>query len=126
MLHGSGEYYDPNWMDSNTVVLPPKEPWDYGRELDISDINIWEQICAPWDLAVFAAWDPHAEFYVVRFEDNYNYDGSKSADEKRQFRFETYYGKGAQEQVYNRLKEVGLTLPLNDVWVDPDKMWLYS
>ena len=74
---------------------------------------------------MFAAWDPHAEFYVIRFEDDFNFDGLKPLDAPRKFRFETYYGAGSQSEVYKRMQEVGFELKLNQIWVEDDKVWLY-
>jgi hypothetical protein len=38
------DVFDPNWMDSNTVVTPATAPWDYKKELNIEDVEIWEVI----------------------------------------------------------------------------------
>ena len=39
-----GEHFDENWMDSDTLILPPKDEWTYDRELTIDDIDLWEVI----------------------------------------------------------------------------------
>ncbi len=38
------EYFDPNWMDSNSLILPPKKEWDYKRPMQIEDVDLWEVI----------------------------------------------------------------------------------
>ena len=68
IVTGTGEYFDENWMDSDTLVLPEREYWDYQRELKIEDINIWKVIAEPWGIGVYAAWDPYAEFYLIRYD----------------------------------------------------------
>lgn len=127
ILTGSGEHFDPNWMDSDTIVLPPKIEWDYQRELRIEDIYIWEQIIEPWQYGVYAAWDPYAEFYLLRTEVNHFRSRFKN-DEPPIFEFETFYGQGAQARLAQRLKELNIFhyVKLNDTWVEPEKMWLYA
>lgn len=131
-MTGEGEHWDPNWLDSDTLVLPPKQPWDYKREMQIEDVNIWEQIMNPWALAVFAAWDPYAEFYLLRFDKNYNWEGWAEPGVPPMFNFETYYGPGAHDQVIKRIQELGkvydaIKVPrMNNLWVEPENMWLHQ
>lgn len=111
----SGEYFDPNWMDSDTLVLPPSTPWDYKREMTIEDVNIWEMIWESGPVGVYAAWDPYGEFYLIK-PPLYLHD----------LGFETYYGKGALKKVKKRMKELGIPVPSTKFWVDPEDMWLYE
>ena len=30
------ESFNPNWMDSDKIIVPPNTPWDYKRELQIT------------------------------------------------------------------------------------------
>jgi hypothetical protein len=126
ILTGEGEFFDPNWMDSNKPIWPPYQEWDYQREMRIEDVYLWEQICEPWHIGVYAAYDPYAEFYVIRKEINYNFSGWKPPDEARTFEFEVFYGPGSQKQVYKRMQELGVNWQLTDVWVDDNKLWLYQ
>ncbi len=106
------EVFDPNWMDSDKLVLPPKKNWDYARPLQIEDVNIWEVIFehgGGWGL--YASWDPYAEFYLLRM-------GPQG--------METYYGSGVQKHLKAKLKELNLKFSTNDVWVEPEDMWLYQ
>lgn len=113
ILVDSGEYFESKWMDSNTLITPPKSPWTYDREMQIEDVDLWEVIYED-KIGVYAAWSPHAEFYLIR---NHWHEP--------ELKLETFYGPKAMQRVYNRAKELGQTLPLNQYWVDPDKMWLY-
>jgi hypothetical protein len=126
---GEGEFYDPNWMDSDKLILPPSEQWDYSRELRIEDVNIWEVIAEPWDVGIYAAWDPFAEFFLIRYETDYrtnpHYQDDRVKGLPRKFQFEVFYGKDAQKFVLKRAKQLGVNLNLNKVWVDPEHMWLY-
>ena len=130
ILKGHGEYYDENWMDSDKLVLPKKEPWDYQREMRIEDVDIWEVIAEPWDIGIYAAWDPHAEFYLVRIDRDYkksNLEWQKNALEgKRNFEYETYYGPGANVAIQKRMDELGIRYLLQSHWVEPEDMWLYT
>jgi hypothetical protein len=110
----NGEYFNPDWMNYDTIQTPPKKNWDYKEELTIEKVNLWEVIAeASW--GVYAAWDPYAEFYMVvpPYWENKN-------------SLEVYYGKGASFQIAKRMKELGFAVPKNKIWVDSDMMWLYS
>jgi hypothetical protein len=110
-----GEYFDPNWMDSNEVVLPPKTDWDYTREMTIEDVDLWE-VVAENAYGVYAAWSPYAEFYLIK------YPYASENDEKLQ----TFYGPGAGKSVAKKMKELGFYVPQHKVWVEPEDMWLYQ
>lgn len=118
IFHDLGEVFDENWMNSNKVVYPPNPLWDYLRELRVEDIDIWEVIYEQGGaVGVYAAWCPYAEFYLIRV----GFDA-----ESKGHGFETYYGQGAQELVQKRIKELGLYVEPNSLWVDNEDMWLYS
>jgi hypothetical protein len=123
IFNGEGEYWDENWMDSNKLVLPSTSDWDYQREMQIEDVNIWEVIAEPWDKGVYASWDPYAEFYLVRLEKQY---GQKNINEKRTFQFETYYGPGANIAIQKRMSELNIPYKIKNKWVENEDMWLYS
>lgn len=111
------EVFNPNWMDSNTVVLPPKTDWDYQRDLKLEDVNIWEILYqGSGGVAVYASWDPYAEFYLIR---------SGWANELKNG-IELYYGVGAQKHVKKRIQELNLPIPNHKIWVEPEDMWLYA
>ena len=125
ILSGTGEHFDPNWLDSNEVILPPKFDWDYQREMRVEDVYLWEQITEPWEYGVYAAWDPYAEFFLLRRETDYE-KLAWDPTHKRQFQFETFYGQGAQARLIQRMRQLGIPVHFNDVWIDPEKLWLYS
>lgn len=112
------ELYNDNWMDRDTLYLPPNKPWDYSRELQIEDINIWEVIGDYGGGAgVYAAWDPHAEFYLLR----HNWRQQKAG-----YSLETFYGPGAQKKLQARMREMNFPVHINEIWVEPEEMWLYK
>lgn len=110
---GKEIYFDDNWMDSNKIIVPPTQPWDYARELMIEDVDLWEIIWESSTAGVYASWAPYAEFYLVTTP--YAKDT-----------VETYYGAGAQAQVQKKLKELGARVSTNLIWVDPEDMWMYE
>jgi hypothetical protein len=62
-----GEHFDPNWMDSDSLILPPKKEWDYKRPMQIEDVDLWEVIYEQGgSVGVYAAYNPFAEFYMIR------------------------------------------------------------
>jgi hypothetical protein len=104
------EVFDPNWMDSNKIVLPPTKEWDYSRELKIEDVEIWEVLYeAGGQTGVYASYVPYAEFYMVIV--NYH--------------IETFYGPKTQTRLQKYLKQVEIPFIANSVWVEPEKMYLY-
>jgi hypothetical protein len=111
------ELFDHNWMDSDKIILPPRKEWDYSRDLQIEDVNIWEIIYQQGGgIGLYAAWDPFAEFYMITLPHFKIVTNS----------IETYYGKKASNRAYKRARELGMHVNLNKLWVDPDKAWLYE
>ena len=112
------EVFDPNWMDSNKIITPPKKDWDYKRPMQIEDVNIWEVIYEQGGgLGIYASWDPYAEFYMIRvgwFLEQQGYGA------------ELYYGPGSMDKMIIRAKELGITISTHKEWVEPEKMWLYQ
>jgi hypothetical protein len=100
------EVFNPNWMDSDTIILPPNKDWDYARELQIEDVNIWEVIFEYSGVCLYASWDPYAEFYLLTVLGQ----------------VETFYGNKCQQRLYKRLKELNISFDLNDLWVDNDTL----
>ncbi len=112
------EVFDENWMDHDTLQTPPRPDWDYSRELQIEDVDIWEVIYEQGGgVGVYASWCPYAEFYLIRT--GYWNESSGNA-------IETYYGAGANEAVQKRAKELNIPLYENKMWVEPEDMWLYQ
>lgn len=121
------ELFDENWMDSNKLVLPPSKKWDYSRELQIEDIDIWEVIYERGGgVGIYAAWNPYAEFYMICTGVDYK-TGFVHKNKFYQDRIiETYYGKNAVDMVIKKSKELNINLTVNKIWVDDDKMNIYS
>lgn len=112
------EVFESKWMDSNVLGMPPKVDWDYSRELQIEDIDIWEVIYEQGGgVGVYASWSPYAEFYMIR---------TGWWNEEKGYGIETYYGPQAQQKVQARMKDLKIPFSLNQVWVDPEEMWLYE
>ena len=111
------ELFNPNWMDSDKLVLPPSKEWDYSRELSIEDVDIWEVLYQQGGgLAFYAAWMPYAEFYLITLPAYIHVPN----------RLETYYGPNAQKKVLKRAKELNINLTTYTTWVEPEDMWLYQ
>jgi hypothetical protein len=112
------EFYDPNWANSNALILPPKKEWDYKREIQIEDVDVWELIYfASGGTMLAAAWDPYAEFYIVTKDLYLNTQTSY---------METFYGNTAGLRAYKKAIEFGMPVELNQVWVEPEDMWLHA
>ena len=97
------EVFNPNWMDSNKLILPSRKYWDYKRPLQIEDIDIWEVIYEQGGgTGVYAAWDPYAEFFMVLINN----------------KIETFYGKGSEKRLMKYLDVHKIPYPKFKVWVD--------
>ena len=124
---GYDEAHNPNWFDSPFLQTPPSYPWDYKREMQIEDVDIWEILVEEGGgLGIYAAWCPYAEFYLITTGSdlrNVWIDGNLTYNDRH---WETYYGAGAQKQVQKRAKELNLNLPTFKVWVDDNDMWLHT
>ena len=117
------EVFENRWQDSDKIILPPNPEWDYSRELQITDIDIWEVLAESGSgLGVYAAWCPHAEFYMVTTGiDNsvITYNGPTPYARKH---IETFYGLDAQRKVFNRANDLGLKLQVYDKWIESDQI----
>lgn len=120
------ELFDENWMDSNKLVLPPQSKWDYKREMQIEDVDIWEVIYeSSGGVCVYAAWSPYAEFYLITTGNN-NFLRMINNVPYGDRIWETFYGKNANIHVMKRMKDLNIPFNINKKWVDEDDMWLYS
>lgn len=117
IFNDHGEYFDENWMDSDKLVLPSTKKWDYKREIKIEDVDLWELIYELGQVNVYAAWSPFAEFYLIKFADWFVKPG---------YTIETYYGPGASDAVYERMKDFGILLSKHKIWIDEQDMYIYS
>lgn len=114
----NGEVYDPNYFDTPFLQLPPKIDWDYSRELQIEDVDIWEVIYeSGGGIGVYASWSPYAEFYLIRVG---------WFAEKMGHGAETYYGPGALSKVKQRMIDLNIPVNLNIMYISEENMWLYS
>lgn len=113
------DLFDPNWMDSDTLKLPPKKDWDYSRELNLEDVSIWEVIYeASGGIGIYASWDPYAEFYMVTT--------GWIPGTRNDRVIELYYGIGSGKKVFERAKSLGINLFIYKHWVENEDMWLYQ
>jgi len=113
-----GEVFESKWMDSNVLGMPPKYDWDYSRELQIEDVDIWEVIYEQGGgVGVYASWSPYAEFYLIR---------TGWWNDTKGYGIETYYGPQSQQKVQQRMKDLNIPFTLNETWVEPEDMWLYE
>lgn len=124
------EVYDRNWLDSDTVHLPPKREWDYSREMQIEDVDIWEVLYeSAGGIGLYASWSPYAEFYLLtkgidtRNEPRY-YERSGATPYWDRL-FEVFYGPGAQTRVLARARELKIPINTYQTWVDDSEVWKY-
>jgi len=123
------EVFDDNWMDTDTAYIPPRIDWDYKREMQIEDVDLWEVIFeGTGGQGVYAAHMPYAEFYLLttgidpRYGPRYYETDIPYWDRT----FETFYGQGAQQKLLARARQLNIPLSLHTTWVDDDELWLYQ
>lgn len=122
------EVFNENWMDSDSVITPPTSKWTYDRDMQIEDVDIWEVLYEQGGgVGIYASWCPHAEFYMITAGGDYNNRPRIINGLPYSHRLiETFYGADAQKKVFDRAKELGINLPLHQVWVDQEDLWLYQ
>ena len=117
------EIFNINHFDRNDIYLPKTSEWDYNREMQIEDVDIWEVIYeASGGIGIYAAWTPYAEFYLLT-------TGWKPLLPNQQINdrmCETYYGSGAQQKVMMRANALNIPISTQKIWVDNDQLWLYK
>jgi hypothetical protein len=122
------ELYHTSQFERDTVWLPPQVEWDYSREMQIEDVDIWEIILeASEGFGIYAAWTPYAEFYLITT--GFDMVNEQRIVEGRPYTdkvWETYYGPGASQKVIKRAKELKLPVAVNQYWVDDEQMWLHQ
>lgn len=65
-VKNDGEYFDENWMDRDTLYMPPSPEWKSDRPIKFEDVDIWEVVVEEsGPIGVYAAWCPYEEYYVV-------------------------------------------------------------
>jgi hypothetical protein len=105
------------WATDSTEspTTTPDVHWHYLREMKIEDVSIWEEVFRqPGNAGVYGAWSPHAEFYIIVYE--------LFLDNKETI--ETFYGVDASKNLRRRAAELGIELPMHEVWIDSHNTWL--
>ena len=111
------EEFNPNWLDSNKLVVPPTKNWTYDREMNVDDVDLWEVIYEEGGgKGVYASYIPYSEFYLICT--GWQSDGKTP-------RFETYYGPGAEYEIKKRMNALSWPYPINQLWVNNEDMWLH-
>lgn len=115
IISDTGEFFDENWMDFNTLVLPPSPKWDYKKPIKFEDVDIWEVIAETGRGKVYAAWCPYAEFYIILTPEISQFGwGVKD--------IETYE---SHKDVLKRIKELKIPFNLHKKWVDENEIIYY-
>lgn len=113
------EHFDQNWMDSDDIYVPPNQKWDYKREMQLDDVDLWEVIWES-DFGIYGSYQPYAEFYLVKYPLRFMEDRPELPP------YITFYGQGAQVELTKHLKKWNIVLPINKLWVEDEDMWLYK
>lgn len=110
-----GEFFDENWMDSDTLILPPSPKWDYKRPIRFEDVDIWEVIAETGRGKVYAAWCPYAEFYIILTPEIPKFGwGVKDIE-----MYESH------KEVLKRMNELNIPYTLHNKWVEEEEMSFY-
>jgi hypothetical protein len=90
--------------------------WDYSNSIELIDVYLWEQLYfQPGNIGIYAAYDPHVEFYIIV----YNLFANVAQG------IETFYGPGANKQVWKSAKRLGIILPIETIWISKKETDLY-
>jgi hypothetical protein len=97
ILQGGEEVYNLNNFDNNFLQLPPNPEWDYSRQLQVEDIDIWEVITEmSGPTGIYVSWCPYAEFYMIVNKGKID---------------STYYGEDSDKHAAKRLDELNIPYP---------------
>jgi len=89
--------------DIDPLSIIPTRFWNNIDILKIEDVNLWEQIYfQSGNIAVYAAWDPYADFYMITYNLFIN----------SPLGIETFYGSDSQEIITKKLEKYGIKLPI--------------
>jgi len=90
-------------------VTPASTLWNDQKNIEISDIQMWEQIYYKGaHVGIYAAWNPRVEFYLI----SYNLFLHLPQGIK------TFYGPDAKRHVWKFAKDLNVILPVNKIWVE--------
>ena len=107
-----------NCWESVKTDMPASAPtthWHYIREMEITDVSEWEEIYhQPGNIGIYGAWAPHAEYYIIVHE--LFLENTET--------IEKFYGVTAGKDLWKRASELGIDLPMYEVWVDSHNTWL--
>ena len=122
------EVWDDRRVEVDRRWIPPTVDWDYQREMQIEDVDIWEVIIEGSDgMGLYAAHTPYAEFYMLTtgfdLKNRQRVINGQAYDDKL---METFYGPGSQIKAYKRALDFKLPVSLVKTWVDDDKLWLFT
>ena len=96
-----------SWLDFGSGlinVVPEKSKILPASLFDFKDIKYWEQIYhEPGNIGIYAAHDPHVEFYCIVYYPLHNENLSG---------IQTFYGDDAVEKVLDVAKQLGINLKL--------------
>lgn len=104
---------DKNKYLTKDMFIPKRYYWDYSREPNIEDVDLWEVIYERGGgVGVYGAFIPYCEYYMICL--GWNIQDSA-------YKFETFYGKNAMRHVYSRCKELSIPININQYWVDNEE-----
>jgi len=99
------------------AIVPDKIEWHGIRDMKINDVEIWEQIYYQGgNIGIYAAWNPYGELYMITY--NLYLD--------TEFGYELFYGPDAASQVKDIVKQLGIDLEVQKIWVDDLNKWMYD
>jgi len=84
---------------------PPNYTWDYTNDISYTEIETWEQLYfQAGNIGLYAAHTPRIEMYIIvhhLFQ-----------------KVEVFYGADASNQVWDRMSEFDINLPIHNRWID--------
>jgi len=116
------ECFNESFNDAKTSSELKIKNWDYKRPLQVDDVDLWEVIYeASGGIGIYAAYKPYAEYYLLTT----GFDFKNKPRQVNSFLYyhklyETFYGRGSEEAVKNRARELGISLFESLKWVSND------
>jgi hypothetical protein len=96
-------------IDPYPQICPPSVEWKEDKNLEITDVSLWEQIYyEPGIIGVYAAWNPKAELYLV----TYNFFLRENTG------YKLLRGSSGVDDIVKELQNLGIDIPVRQIKID--------
>lgn len=101
-----GRSNEGNFIKISGPPIPSETEWDYGVNMEIENVKIWEQLHHDsGNFGLFVSWSPYVEFYILIY---YPFINFKHGIRK-------FYGPDACFDIANELKKININFDIKKI-----------